>query len=159
MFADQVLPSYYNNYDGLYLAKCFGKYLRGPWRQLPENVRVRLRYAASRIPHYTEIHRIANFAGNLEHLKAAYATGSVEARADLSNQFNSIADQLTLPNGVTSRPLPIGWQTSCPRCYLQSSCRTRRSACSTCLPQRGFQAYKTLRCSKIVSSDLLCARR
>ena len=85
------------------LRRALANILRGPWRQLPENVRAKLWYAASRIPHYTEIHRIANFAGNLEQLKAAYATGSVEARADLSNQFDSIADQLTLPNGVTKQ--------------------------------------------------------
>ena len=85
------------------LRRALANILRGPWRRLPENVRARLWYAASRIPHYTEIHRIANFAGNLEQLKAAYATGSVEARADLSNQFDSIADQLTLPNGVTKQ--------------------------------------------------------
>jgi hypothetical protein len=61
----------------------------------------KLRYVASRAPHYSEFHRIANFAGNLEALKVAYANGSPEKRNDLLRQFNSIVDQLTMPNGVT----------------------------------------------------------
>jgi hypothetical protein len=43
---------------------------------------------------------MANFAGNLEQLKVAYAASSEEKKADLSHQFDSIVDQLTMPNGV-----------------------------------------------------------
>jgi hypothetical protein len=75
--------------------------LRGLWRQLPETFRCRSRYVASFIPHYSEIHRIANFAGNLGQLKVAYTLGDAEARADLSHRFDAIVDQLTMTNGVT----------------------------------------------------------
>ena len=57
-------------------------------------------------PHYSELHRIANFAGNLEQLKVAYADSTAEARADLSRQFDSIVGQLTMPNGVTKTTYP-----------------------------------------------------
>jgi hypothetical protein len=75
------------------------------WRQLPEDFRAwtRLGRAARLVPHYSEMHRIANFAGNLEKLQAAYAISSAECRRDLSNQVDAIADQLTMPNGVTKQ--------------------------------------------------------
>ena len=75
--------------------------VRRIWPSLPKNFWSMLRYIASRVPHYTEMHRISNFAGNLEQLKVAYAASSPEAKADLSDQFDSIVDQLTMPNGVT----------------------------------------------------------
>ena len=71
------------------------------WRRLSKTFLSGLRYVVSRVSHYSEFHRIANFAGNLEGVKVAYATGSPEAKADLSRQFDSIVDQLTMPNGVT----------------------------------------------------------
>ena len=75
--------------------------VRRIWRSLPKKIRSTLRYIASRVPHYTEMHRSSNFAGNLEQLKVAYAASTPEAKADLSDQFDSIVDQLTMPNGVT----------------------------------------------------------
>jgi hypothetical protein len=40
-------------------------------------------------------------AGNLEDVTVAYAASDAEAKTDLSQQFDAIVDQLTMPNGVT----------------------------------------------------------
>jgi hypothetical protein len=78
----------------------------------PRNLRSRVRHVASRIVqyivHYSELdHFIADFAGNLNQLKiayaTAYATGDSETKAKLLRQFDSIVDQLTLANGVTKQ--------------------------------------------------------
>jgi hypothetical protein len=54
------------------------------------------------VGHYSEVHRIARFAGNLESVAAAYAAASnAEVKTNLSQQFDAIVDQLTMPNGVT----------------------------------------------------------
>jgi len=74
--------------------------LRSLWRQLPENVRRRLWYATNRITHYTELHPIAYFAGNLEQVKVAYATSRTEDKVNLSRQFDSIVHELNMANGV-----------------------------------------------------------
>jgi hypothetical protein len=73
------------------------------WRRLPSGFRACTGLPAiiRLVPHYSEIHRIANFAGNLEVLKVAYADSCTASRADLSAQFDAIIDQLTMPNGVT----------------------------------------------------------
>jgi hypothetical protein len=79
--------------------------LRHHWSRLPKRVRqpvVRtgLPYAASFLSSYSERHRIANFAGNLEELKVAYSDTRAEARAELSRQFDSVVDALVMPNDV-----------------------------------------------------------
>lgn len=81
---------------GILGGECLGKS-----RRLLKKLWSELRSLASAIPHYSELHRIANFAGNLEHLKATYATSSSETKVKLSRQFDSIVDQLTMANGVT----------------------------------------------------------
>lgn len=77
--------------------------LGGLWRSVSRNIRTwcRLPHVITLVAHYTEVHRVARFAGNLEKVIAAYAASNPEARADLSQQFDSIVDQLTMPNGVT----------------------------------------------------------
>jgi hypothetical protein len=71
------------------------------WRRLPENFRSKLKYGASLLALYSECYHIVKFAGNLDQLKVAYASSSPEARANLSYQFDTIVDKLTMPNGVT----------------------------------------------------------
>jgi hypothetical protein len=63
-------------------------------------VRTGLPYAASFLSRYSERHRIANFAGNLEKLKVDYSDTRAEHRAELSRQFDSIVDALVMPNAV-----------------------------------------------------------
>jgi hypothetical protein len=75
--------------------------LRDLWRQVSESFRVGFWWATSRVACYSGFHRIADFAGNLEQLKVAYATSGREARAELLQQLDSIVDQLAMPNGVT----------------------------------------------------------
>ncbi len=79
--------------------------LRGLWRRLPNKgrlaiVRTGLPYAASFVSHYGETQRIANFAGNLAQLKAAYSQSGAERRAEQSRQFDRIVDALVMPNAV-----------------------------------------------------------
>jgi hypothetical protein len=80
--------------------------LRRQWSRLPDGfrlamVRTGLPYAASFILRYRERHRIANFAGNLQSLQAAYSDTQADKRAQLSKQFDSIVDALVMPNAVT----------------------------------------------------------
>ena len=75
--------------------------LRGLWRQLPENVRRRLWYATNRITHYTELHPIAYFAGNLEQVKVAYATSrNRKTKTTFRANSDSILHELNVANGV-----------------------------------------------------------
>lgn len=74
--------------------------------QAPKTFRAWARSAASVIGHYSEIHRIKHFAGNLEQLKLGYATSGADVRGELGQQFNSIVDQLTMPNGVAKSTFP-----------------------------------------------------
>jgi hypothetical protein len=61
----------------------------------------RVRYLARLIAHYSEFHRIAHFAGNLDSLKVAYANSDAEAKPILLRQFDAIAHQLNMANGVS----------------------------------------------------------
>ena len=63
-------------------------------------LRSKMRYVAGRIAHYSEFHRIAHFAGNLDQLKVAYANSDAEAKPILLRQFDAIAHQLNMVNGV-----------------------------------------------------------
>ena len=69
--------------------------------QAGAGLRNKMRFLASRVAHYSEFHRIAHFAGNLDHLKVAYANSGAEAKPILLRQFDAIANQLTMGNGVT----------------------------------------------------------
>jgi hypothetical protein len=69
--------------------------------QAGASLRNMMRYLASRVAHYSEFHRIAHFAGNLDHLKVAYANSGAETKQILSRQFDAIVNQLTMRNGVT----------------------------------------------------------
>lgn len=69
-------------------------------RRLLKRFWSKLQNLASLIPHYSELHRVSNFAGNLEQLSAVYSTSAAATKARLSKQFDSIADQLTMANGV-----------------------------------------------------------
>jgi hypothetical protein len=69
--------------------------------QASASLRNKMRYLASRVAHFTEFHRIAHFAGNLDHLKVAYANSDAEAKPILLRQFDAIVNQLTMRNGVT----------------------------------------------------------
>jgi hypothetical protein len=53
------------------------------------------------VGHYTEVHRVARFAGNLDKLIADCLADGAEVDPSLSRQFDAIVDQLTMPNGVT----------------------------------------------------------
>src|SRR5277367_1063068 len=74
--------------------------------EAPKMFRAWARSAAGVIGHYSEIHRIKHFAGNLEQLKLCYATSGADVRGELGRQFDSIVDQLTMPNGVTKTTFP-----------------------------------------------------
>jgi hypothetical protein len=89
-------------HENIRLRKAVFANVRGLWCRIWEDCGVwaRLVHLATRVPHYTELHRIANFAGNLEKLKVAYASGNDELRQKLSTQFDAIIDQITMPNGV-----------------------------------------------------------
>jgi hypothetical protein len=58
-----------------------------------------MRYLASRIAHYSEFHRIAHFAGNLDRL-SCHANCDAEAKPMLLRQFDAIAHQLNMVTGV-----------------------------------------------------------
>ncbi len=68
--------------------------------QADAGLRNMMRYLASRVAHYSEFHRIAHFAGNLDHLKVAYANSDAEAKPILLRQFDAIVSQLNDGNGV-----------------------------------------------------------
>ncbi len=69
--------------------------LTGKSVQAGASLRNMMRYLASRVAHYSEFHRIAHFAGNLDHLKVAYANSGAETKRILSRQFDAIVNQLT----------------------------------------------------------------
>jgi hypothetical protein len=60
--------------------------------QASASLRNKMRYLASRVAHFTEFHRIAHFAGNLDHLKVAYANSDAEAKPILLRQFDAIVN-------------------------------------------------------------------
>jgi hypothetical protein len=64
-------------------------------------LRNKARYLASRVGHFSEVHRITHFAGNLDQLKAVYASSDAETKRILLCQFDAIVNQLTMQNGVT----------------------------------------------------------
>jgi len=79
--------------------------LRDAWRRLPAAIRrpvarSGLPYAVNFVISYHEKHRIENFAGNLEQMKAAYRDANGIRRAELTRQLDAIADCLVMPNGV-----------------------------------------------------------
>jgi hypothetical protein len=100
--------------------------LRSAWHRLPKGMhltakRIGLRYVAHFLLHYSEVHKLANFSGNLEQLKIAYRESSVETKKELLRRFDAIVDGLAMPNGVKKND-------------VRQSARTRRIHRTICDP-------------------------
>ena len=100
--------------------------------QASASLRNKMRYLASRVAHFTEFHRIAHFAGNLDHLKVAYANSDAEAKPILLRQFDAIVNQLTMRNGVTKETFANRLENDLLAVLSRFSCPTPKSAFWTC---------------------------